>query len=64
MIGALTLRNLKIMISHNIVTSSPETVEDIKVSEKIFGPDVSTLKGRTTRQRPKVAVDIFFKVPR
>ena len=35
----------------------PVTVEDIEITEKIFGHDVYTLKGITTRQRPKLVVD-------
>ena len=38
-------------------------VEDVEITEKIFGPDVSTLKGITMRQRSKVVVDYFIKVP-
>ena len=30
----------------------------------MFGLDVSILKGRTTRQRPKVVVDDFIEIPR
>ena len=39
-------------------------VEDIEIAENIFGPDVSTLKWKTTRQRPKAVVDDFIEVPR
>ena len=34
------------------------------MTEKIFDPDVSTLKGTTTRKRPKVVVDYFIEIPR
>ena len=39
-------------------------VEDIEIAENIFGPDVSTLKGRKTIQRQKVVVDGFIEIPR
>jgi hypothetical protein len=29
------------------------SVEDINISEKIFGPDMSSLKGKSTRRKPK-----------
>ena len=29
------------------------TVEDVNIAEKIFGPDMGTLKGKTTRRKPK-----------
>ena len=60
MVGALTFINLKMMIRQNIIQNFPVTVEDIEIAEKIFGPDVSTLKVKTTRQRPKVVVNYFI----
>ena len=51
-------------IWQNIIHNFPVMVEDIEISERIFGPDVSTLKGRTTKQRPKVVVDGFIEIPR
>ena len=60
MLGALTFINLKMMIRKNIIQNFPVTVEDIEMAEKIFGPDVSTLKVKTTRQRPKVVVNYFI----
>ena len=60
MVGAITFINLKMMIRQNIIQNFPVTVEDIEIAEKIFGPDVSTLKVKTTRQRPKVVVNYFI----
>ena len=60
MVGAPTLQNLKMMIRQNIIQNYTVTFEDIEIAEKIFGADVSTLKGITTRQRPKVVVGDFI----
>ena len=60
MVGAPTLLNLNKMISHNIINNLPFTVEDIGIAENIFGPDVSTLKGTKTRQRPKMILNDFY----
>ena len=62
MVGAPTFRNLKTTILKNIIQNPPVTVEDIEIAENIFGPDVSTLKGRTTIQRPIVDVDNFIEI--
>ena len=62
MVGAPTFRNLKTTILKNIIQNPPVTVEDIEIAENIFGPDVSTLKGRTTIQRPIVDVDDFIEI--
>ena len=58
------MKLLKTMIRQNIIHNSPVTVEDTEIEEKIFGPDLSTLKERTTRQRPKFVVDNFIEIPR
>ena len=50
MVGAPTLLNSKMMTRHKIIQNCPVTVEDIEIAEKIFGPDIYTLKVRTTRQ--------------
>jgi hypothetical protein len=36
-----------------MIQNCPVTVEDVDISEKIFGPDMSSLKGKSTRQKPK-----------
>ena len=59
-VGAPTLQNLKTVIRQNIIHNFLVRVEDIEIAEKIFGPDVSTLKVKTTRQRPKVVVNNFI----
>ena len=63
-VGEPTLRNLKIIIRQNTIQNLPVMVEDIEIAEKIFGPGVYILKGRTMRQSPKVAVDNFNDIPR
>ena len=52
------------MIRQNIIQNLPVTVEDIDIAEKIFGPGIYTLKGRTTIQMTKVFVDDFIEIPR
>ena len=39
-------------------------VEDIEIAEKIFGPDMYTLKVTTRIQSPKVVVDDFIEISR
>ena len=64
MVGVTTLQNSKMMIRQNIITNLTVMVEDIEIAENIFGPDVYTWEGRTTRQSPKVVVDDFIEVAR
>ena len=51
-------------IRQNIIDNFAVIVEDIEIAEKIFGPYVSTLNGRTKRQRKKVVVDNLIEIPR
>ena len=39
-------------------------MEDIKISEKIFGPDVYAIKGKSVRKKPKVVVSDYIEIPR
>ena len=52
------------MIRQNTIQNPPVSIDDIEIVEKIFVPGVSTLKVRTTRQRPKVVVGIFIEIQR
>ena len=62
-VGATDFRNLNIMIMRNIIHNCPVTVVHIEIAEKIFGSNVSTLKGTTMRQKPKVVVETFIEIP-
>eukprot|EP00978_Attheya_sp_CCMP212_P046879 scaffold417388_cov32-Attheya_sp.AAC.1 len=48
----------------NIVKDNPITIEDIKLAEKIFGPDVATLKSKTTRRKPLAVIEDAITIPR
>ena len=40
------------------------TVDDIILAEKIFGPDVASLKGKTVRQTSTPVVADIIEIPR
>jgi len=40
------------------------TIEDINNAEKIFGKDVSTLKGRSTQKKPIPVIDESIEIPK
>ena len=50
------------MIRMNAIANNPVTVDDIKIAEAIFGPDVGSLKGKTTRQKPTPVVNNYIKI--
>ena len=49
-----TVRNLKHLVNGNFVKNCPVTINDINIAENVYGPDIATLKGKSTRRRPPV----------
>ena len=52
-VGAPAMDKFKPLLWMNIVKNCPVTTEDVNIAEKIFGPDISSLKGRSTRRKLK-----------
>ena len=63
-IGYPSLRDYKHIIQTNQIKNCPVTIEDINISEKIFGPDVYAIKGKSVRKKPKVVVNDYIEIPR
>jgi hypothetical protein len=51
-LGTPSIRDMKTAITTNSIKNVPITVKDIDLAEQIFGPDLGTLKGKTTRRKP------------
>jgi hypothetical protein len=47
----------------HFITNNPITQEDIAIAEQIFGLDISSLKGRTTRKTPIPGINEYIKIP-
>ena len=48
----------------NAINNNPVTMEDIALAEAIFGSDIGSLKGKTTRQKPMPVVNNQVEIPR
>jgi len=48
----------------NLIKSCPITVEDIDNSEKIYGADIPSMKGKITRRKPIPVVENIIEVPK
>ena len=47
----------------NGIRNCPVTLEDIAIAEKIFGQDVGSLKGKSTRTKPAPPVQNYIEIP-
>ena len=63
-IGYPSLRDYKHIIQTHQIKNCPVTIEDINISEKIYGPDVYAIKGKTVRKKPKVVVNDYIEIPK
>jgi hypothetical protein len=47
----------------NAIRNCPVTTEDVNIAEKIFGADMSSLKGKSTRRKSTPVREDTFKIP-
>ena len=47
----------------NMIRNNPVTLEDIKISENIFGPDIGALKGKTIQQKAETIINDYIEIP-
>ena len=62
-VGTPTVENFKALLRMNTIHNCPVTVEDVKIAERIFGPDMSSLKGKSTRRKPKPVRKDLVEIP-
>jgi hypothetical protein len=59
-----SIENFKAILRQNIIKTCPVTIEDVNVAERIFGPDIGTLKGKSTRKKPTPVKSDLIEIPR
>ena len=62
-LGNPSVRDLKAVIKMNSITNCPVTTDDVNLAEKIFGKDVGSIKGKTTRSKPAPVVSDTVEIP-
>ena len=48
----------------NVIKNCPVMTEDVNIAERIFGKDVSSLKGKSTRRKPKPVRADLIEIPK
>ncbi len=64
LIGTPSLKNFKAIVKGNMIKNIPISVDDIDRAEKIYGPDIYAIKGKSTRSAPKPVVNNLIEIPK
>ena len=64
MMGAPTIAHLAKLIQTNMIRNNPLTMEDVKLAQAIFGEDVATLKGKSTRKQTPTRRTDYIDIPK
>jgi hypothetical protein len=51
------------MIQMNLIKNCVVTTEDVNLAIKAYGPDISGIKGKTTRRKPTTVIDNTVEIP-
>jgi hypothetical protein len=63
-VGCPSVADLKCILKMNGIANCPITLDDVDIAEEIYGPDVASLKGKTTRQKPAPVVSDQVTIPK
>ena len=62
-IGTQTPEDFKAMLQMNLIRNAKVTTKDINLAQKAFGPDIGSMKGKTTRSKPTPAFRDTIEIP-
>ena len=63
MVGRPSKTDFVGIVKNNLLRHCPITAQDISVAENIYGQDIGTLQGKTTRTKPPRVITDFVCVP-
>ena len=64
MIGCPSEQDFKGMVRANMIRNCPINVNDITNARNIWGPDLTSIRGKTVRQMPAPVITDYVAVPR
>ena len=60
----LSERDFENIVRSNMIVNCPATFDVVKNAKLIFGPDITSLKGKLVRRNPDSAVTDYVEIPR
>jgi hypothetical protein len=63
MLGYPSEKDFRKMVSSNMITNCPVTPTDTSAANKIFGPNVASIKGKTVRVTQEPVLTSYVKLP-
>jgi hypothetical protein len=63
-VGTPTMDNFKSLLQMNIIKNCPVTIKHVNIADQIFGPDMSSLKGKSTQRKPKPVRNDLIEIPK
>ena len=61
--GTPTAEDLKAMLRMNLIKDCEVKTEDVNLAEKVYGPDVGAIKGKSTRVKPTPVTSEIIEIP-
>ena len=61
-LGTPSPKDFKMVITKNAIANNPVTTEDINLAEQIFGHNIRSLKGKTTRRKLIPIAQDYIKI--
>jgi hypothetical protein len=62
-VGTPTIESFKALIKMNAIKNCPVTTEDVNIAEKIFGTNMSSLRGKSTRRKSTPVREDSIEIP-
>lgn len=62
-LGYPSISDVKNILKMNSIRNCPVTLEDVILAENIYGKNIASLKGKTTRKKPEVVINDNVEIP-
>ena len=64
LLGFPSERDFENMVRSNIIVNFPVTFDNVRKTKLIFGPDITSLKGKSVRRKPDSFITDYVEIPR